>query len=77
MSNCAGLHPNDPYKVVIQPVESYAAYNYTNVTFHVESQQTFNVSVWSRNSNGTLSLSPASVEVTVPQLRKNVQLSCQ
>ena len=72
-SNCAGFHPDSPFKVDIEPVDTYATYNYTDVTFHVDRGQVIIVSVWSRNSGGMLSLSPASEEVTAPQIRKNSQ----
>ena len=69
-SRCAGFYPDTRYKLVIEVLNVDTGYNYTNITFHIDSQQAFTVSIWSKNSNRTLSLSPASEDITAPQLRK-------
>ena len=67
--NCADLHSLRPYKLRTPAVTKSFNYRYTRINFYVDSEETFTVSVWARNSEVFLS-EPTTLTVTSPLLRE-------
>ena len=72
LSDCRSVHPHNPYKLEA-PGFSVHTYSSTSVTFLVDSEQTFTVSVQSRDNEETLS-SEIKETLTAPLLRKRTLL---
>ena len=66
--NCANLHRSAPYLLEV-PGRNEDRYNSENVTFYVDSEETFTLSIRARNSEGPVSSPAVSDPVTSDQLR--------
>ena len=68
-SNCATLHQSAPYQLEA-PGKSEDRYNSRSVTFYVDSEENFTVSIRARNNEDLVSPPAVSDPVTSDQLRK-------
>ena len=68
-SNCVGFHASAPY-LLEAPGRSEDRYSSGSVTFYVDSEETFTVSIRARNNEDLVSPPAVSDPVTSDQLRK-------